>query len=149
MHVDVSAPAVGPRSAPPQSAPKAWNISLWIVQILLAIGFGMGGFMKATQPIADLAEMMVWPGAVPPALVRFIGLAELAGALGLVLPAATRIKPVLTPIAALGLVAIMVLAAIFHVARGEFGALPINFLYAALAAFVAWGRLRKAPILPR
>ena len=149
MQADVSAPAVGPRSAPPQSAPKVWNISLWVVQIILAISFGMAGFMKSTQPIAELAEKMVWPGAVPPALVHFIGLSELAAGIGLILPAATRIKPVLTPLAAVGLVVIMVFAAIFHVTRGEFGSLPVNFVYGALAAFVAWGRFRKAPIPPR
>ncbi|HEX6277859.1 MAG TPA: DoxX family protein [Polyangiaceae bacterium] len=149
MHVDVAAPVAGPRSAPPHTAPKAWNIALWVVQVLLAVSFGMAGWMKATQPIAELAEKMVWPGAVPAALVRFIGVTELAAAIGLILPAATRIKPVLTPLAAIGLVVVMVFAAIFHVARGEFGALPINFVYGALAALVAWGRLRKAPIAPR
>lgn len=148
MHVDV-APAVGPRSAPPQAAPKGWNISLWVVQVLLAVFFGMAGFMKSTQPIAELAEKMVWPGVVPAALVRFIGLSELAAAFGLILPAATRIKPVLTPLAGAGLAVIMLFAAIFHAVRGEFGALPTNFVLGALAAFVAWGRFRKAPIPPR
>jgi len=149
MHVDVSAPAVGPRSAPPRSAPKVWNITLWVVQVLLAAMFGMAGFMKITQPIAELAEKMVWPGAVPPALVRFIGFSEFAAAFGLILPAATRIKPILTPLAAAGLVTIMLFAAIFHAARGEFGALPTNLVLGALAAFVAWGRWKKAPIAPR
>ncbi len=149
MHVDVAAPAVAPRSAPPQSAPKAWNITLWGAQVLLAVAFGMAGFMKTTLPIADLAEKMVWPGALPPALVRFIGVSELAAALGLILPAATRIKPVLTPLAGVGLVIVMVLASIFHAMRGELGALPMNFAFGALAAFVAWGRFRKAPIAPR
>ena len=149
MQADVSTHGAAPRSAPPQSAPKAWNISLWVVQVLLAAMFGMAGFMKMTLPIADLAEKMVWPGVLPAELVRFIGLSEFAAAVGLILPAATRIKPVLTPLAAVGLVVVMVLAAIFHASRGEFGALPINFLYGAVAAFVAWGRFRKAPIPPR
>jgi uncharacterized membrane protein YphA (DoxX/SURF4 family) len=148
MHVDV-APSVGPRSAPPQATPKGWNISLWVAQVLLAVAFGMAGFMKMTQPIAELAQKMVWPGDVSPALVRFIGVSEFAAALGLILPAATRIKPALTPLAGAGLVLIMLFAAIFHAARGEFGALPMNFVLGALAAFVAWGRLRKAPIPPR
>jgi putative oxidoreductase len=109
----------------------------------------MAGVMKTTQPIAELAQNLVWPGAMPPALVRFIGVSEFLGALGLVLPAATRIKPSLTPLAAAGLALIMLLAAIFHVLRGELQALPINFLFGALAVFVAWGRSRKAPIPPR
>jgi putative oxidoreductase len=78
-------------------------------------------------------------GDVPRWLVRFIGTSELLGALGLILPAAMRIKPALTGFAALGLLTIMVLAALFHVSRGEFGMLPINSVLGALAAFVAWG----------
>jgi hypothetical protein len=109
----------------------------------------MAGVMKSTQPIAELAKKLVWPGAVPEALVRFIGAAELAGALGLILPAATRVKPGLTPVAALGLVTVMVLAMGFHVTRGELFALPINLGFAAVASFVAWGRFKKARIQAR
>ena len=127
----------------------ALNIGLWLVQLVLAAMFGMAGVMKSTAPIADLTAQMGWPGVLPPALVRFIGVSELAAAIGLVLPAATRIKPQLTPLAAAGLVVIMVLAAIFHVARGEMGALPFNLGLGAAAAFVAWGRWQKAPIPPR
>ena len=128
---------------------RALHISLWIVQGLLFLLFGMAGVMKATQPISDLAQNMGWPGDVPAALVRFIGISELAGALGLVLPTATRIKPWLTPLAAAGIVLIMVFAAVFHVSRGEAQLVPINILFAALAGFVAWGRWRKAPIPAR
>jgi putative oxidoreductase len=130
-------------------ASKAWNVALWIAQILLAAAFGMAGVMKSTAPITELAEKMVWPGAMPAALVRFIGVSELLGAIGLILPAATRIRPMLTPLAAAGLVVVMLLAAAFHLSRGEAGALPINLTLGALAAFVAWGRFRKAPIRAR
>jgi uncharacterized membrane protein YphA (DoxX/SURF4 family) len=126
--------------------PKAWNVSLWVVQIVLASAFGIAGIMKAALPISVLAQNMGWPGAVPPALVRFIGVSELAGAIGLILPAATRIGPMLTPLAGAGLVVVMVLAAAFHLSRGEFDPLPINFTLGALAAFVGWGRLKLAPI---
>jgi putative oxidoreductase len=105
--------------------------------------------MKTTRPIAELAQMMIWPGALPPALVRVIGVAELAGAIGLVLPALTRIKPRLTPLAGAGLLTIMVLASIFHSTRGEFSVIPMNATLGALAAFVAWGRATRAPIAPR
>jgi putative oxidoreductase len=125
------------------------GIALWIVQLLLAAAFGMAGFMKATAPMADLAASMGWPADLPPALVRFIGVSELAGAIGLVLPALTRIKPALTPLAAAGLVVVMALAALFHVVRGEFSAIPINFVLGALAAWVAWGRTSRVPIAPR
>jgi putative oxidoreductase len=128
---------------------KALHVGLWGAQALLALAFTSAGVMKVTQPIEALAASMVWPGAVPEPLVRFIGVSELLGGLGLILPAATRIKPILTPLAALGLVVVMVLAALFHLSRGELGALPINVVFGALAAFVAWGRLKKAPLAPR
>jgi hypothetical protein len=82
-------------------------------------------------------------------LVRFIGASELLGGLGLVLPAATRIKPALTPLAGAGLITVMVLAALFHLTRGEFGAIPGNVILGSLAAFVAWGRWAKVRIMPR
>ncbi len=126
-----------------------WNVALWVVQLLLALGFGMAGIMKTTMLIDELAKQLVWPGALPPALVRFIGVSEFAGALGLLLPALTRIKPILTPLAAAGLVLVMALAALFHISRGEWGALPINAVLGGLAAFVAWGRRRRATIEPR
>jgi uncharacterized membrane protein YphA (DoxX/SURF4 family) len=128
---------------------KILHVGLWVAQVLIALAFAMAGTMKVTQPIATLAAKMVWPGAMPEALVRFIGLSELLGALGLVLPAATRIKPILTPAAAIGLTTIMVLAACFHLSRGEAGMVPTNLILGGLAAFVAWGRLKKAPIAPR
>jgi putative oxidoreductase len=128
---------------------KVWNTFLWIAQILLAIIFGMAGIMKMSRSITDLAHQLVWPGVVPPELVRFIGVAEFAAAVGLILPAATRIRPALTPLAALGLVVVMVLAAGFHISRGEYQALPMNILFGIIASFVAWGRFRKVPIAPK
>ena len=129
--------------------PKMFHITLWVVQILLGAAFTMVGAMKLTQPIAALAANMGWPGAVPPALVRFIGASELLGGLGMILPAATRMTPQLTPLAAAGLTAIMALAALFHVSRGELNLMPINVIIGGLAAFVAWGRWSKVPILRR
>jgi uncharacterized membrane protein YphA (DoxX/SURF4 family) len=125
---------------------KALHIGLWIAQALLAFAFVSAGAMKSTQPIAKLAEMMVWPGAIPEGLVRFIGVSEFLGGVGLILPAITRIKPILTPLAGVGLATIQALAIFFHLSRGEYGALPFNLTLGALAAFVAWGRLKKAPI---
>jgi len=105
--------------------------------------------MKSSAPIDQLAARMVWPGALPEPLVRFIGVSELAGALGLLLPSLTRIKPKLTPLAAAGLTVVMVLAVFFHISRGELNALPITLGLGALCAFVAWGRYKAAPIAPR
>ena len=128
---------------------KALHVTLWGVQALLALAFFGAGFSHATQPIDELAKQMGWPGSAPQALVRFIGIAELAGALGLLLPSITRIKPKLTVWAALGFLAIMVLAVPTHLARGEFYMLPVNGVLGGLAAFIAWGRSKKAPITAR
>ena len=126
------------------------HIALWVVQLLLALAFGGAGLMKSSQPIDALVQNgMVWAADVPTAMVRFIGISELLGALGLILPAATRIRPGLTPLAACGILTIMILAMAFHLSRGEPQALPINLLLGGLAAFVAWGRTKKAPIPPR
>ena len=131
------------------SPSKALHIGLWVVQVILALMFLAGGAMKATQPIAELAVQMVWADDIPEALVRFIGMAEVLGGLGLVLPAATRIKPVLTPLAGVGLLVIMLLAALFHLVRSEFAGIVMNVVLGGLALFVAWGRAKKAPIRPR
>ena len=128
---------------------RALSITLWIVQVLLAGMFLMTGFMKLSQPIAALSGQMPWVTSVPGALVRFIGAAELAGALGLILPSLTRIRPRLTVLAAIGLITVMVLASAFHISRGEAAMVPMNLVLAALAAFVAWGRSKAAPIAPR
>ncbi|WP_243398400.1 DoxX family protein [Deinococcus koreensis] len=125
------------------------HVALWVAQILLAAAFGLSGFAKMTAPIEQLSTMLAWVTAVPEWLVRFIGVAEVAGALGLILPAATRLQPGLTPLAALGLTTIMVLALLFHLSRGEVQALGINVILGVLAAFVFWGRTRRMPISPR
>ena len=132
-----------------KGARRALGVALWVVQALLALAFAMSGIMKISQPLAALAQKMAWVAAVPGPLVRFIGLSELAGALGLILPSLTRIRPRLTALAAAGLTTIMVLAAAFHLSRGEAPVIKINVILGALAAFVAWGRARKAPIAPR
>ncbi|MFH1811259.1 MAG: DoxX family protein [Pseudomonadota bacterium] len=131
------------------SGRKGLHIALWIVQGLLAVAFGFAGVMKLTTPYDQLAQNMAWAVVVPEALVRFIGLSELAGALGLVLPGLTRIKTGLTALAALGLTSVMVLAAAFHVYLGETAAMGPSLVLGSLAAFVAWGRYRRAPITPR
>jgi hypothetical protein len=136
-------------STPNVSTNKALNIGLWTTQVLLAAAFFMAGSGKATAPIAELAVKMAWVTAVPEAMVRFIGTAELLGAVGLLLPALTRIKPWLTPLAAAGLVTIMALAIPFHISRGEAPFTLVNLVLGGLAAFVAWGRYQKAPIAPR
>jgi hypothetical protein len=138
-----------PAAAEQQSSSRGWTIGLWVVQGLLAAAFLSAGVVKGFQPLDAVGKMMPWVLDVPGWLVRFIGFAELAGALGLILPAATRILPILTPLAALGLTTVMILAAGFHASRGELAMVPINLVIGSLAGFIAWGRLRKAPLKPR
>jgi hypothetical protein len=125
------------------------KIALWIVQAILAVAFAMAGYMKAFTPGPELIEAMPWVGEAGLAVARIAGFAELAGAIGLILPAATRIKPSLTAWAGVGLATVMVLAAGFHIFRGELYMLGPNTVLGAMAAFVAWGRFKKAPISPR
>lgn len=135
-------------SAPSPTGGRGLRLGLWIVQLLLAMFFCMAGVTHGIKPLDEAAKMATWIPSVPPALVRFIGYAELAGALGLVVPAATRIMPVLTPWAAVGLATIMLLAVPFHIMRGETNVIGLHIVVAALAAFVAWGRFNRAPIAP-
>ena len=137
----VGTPAAGAPS-------KALHIALWVVQVLLALAFGMAGTMKTFTPLDELVKTMPWFTSVP-WLPRFIGPAELAGALGMVLPSVTRIRPVLTPLAGVGLSIVMLLAGGMHAVRGEIPMVPINVLLGGLAVFVAWGRFKKARIEPR
>ena len=65
-----------------RGAGRALHVALWVAQVVLAVMFAMGGFMKATQPVATLATSIVWANDVPFALLRFIGFAELAAAIG-------------------------------------------------------------------
>lgn len=117
------------------------NTVLWVVQGLVAVAFLMAGVMKASQPIDTLGKTMNWVRDVPPAFVRFIGAAEILGAIGLVVPELTGILPWLTPVAAVGLAIIMVGAAIFHASRREYSRVPMNLILLVVAVVVAYGRL--------
>ncbi len=123
------------------------NIALWIVQILLALAFLMAGVMKSTQPIDKLAVRMKWVNAMkPPQLVRVIGILEILGAIGLILPAVTDILPWLTPVAAIGLVLTMIGAMIVHIRLGEGSHIAPNIVLLLLAAFVVIGRFVVVPL---
>ena len=126
--------------------PKALHITLWVVQIILGGMFIMAGIMKSSQPIIDLSQAVPWAAEVPAVLVRLIGLSELLGGIGLILPSLLRIKPILTPIAAIGILIIMVFALLYHISKGETDVIGINIVLGLIAAFIAWGRLKKAPI---
>ncbi len=129
-----------------EKSSKAVNIFLWIVQIILALGLVYGGIMKIFQPIEKLSAMWPWVGQIPIAFVKFTGIIDLLGAIGLILPSLLRIKPNLTPLAAIGTMLLMICAIVFHIVRGEASVIGINIFFAISAAFVAWGRFKKAPI---
>ena len=117
------------------------NIALWIVQVVLFFAFMAAGVMKTFSPISELAAGMAWVKDVNPIfMVRLPGIAEIVGAIGLILPALIRIKPRLTPLAAAALAFVMVMAAILHVSRGEFDMIFPNLVLVLLSAFVAVGR---------
>ena len=128
---------------------KGANIGIWAAQVIGAALFIMSGAFKLFTPIPELAAMMPWAGEYSAGFVRFIGVVDIAGGLGLLLPSLTRIMPRLTVIAAAACVLLQVLAIGFHAMRGEFDVLPLNAVYIALALIVLWGRGRKAPIAPR
>jgi uncharacterized membrane protein YphA (DoxX/SURF4 family) len=116
------------------------NVFLWVLQGLLAVAFAGAGFMKLTQPIEKLGKQMTWVPRFSPPVVRFVGAVELLGAIGLILPWATGIAKVLTPLAAVGLAVTMVLAAVHHLQHKEAKQLPINIVLFAIAAVIAIGR---------
>lgn len=119
------------------------NVALWSVQGLLALTFVGGGLWKLATPIPELATKMPWMGEVSPGFLYLTAALDLLVGLGVVLPSLTRIQR-LAALGALGCVALMAGAIVFHVQRGEAADTPFNFLLAALAAFVAWGRYRPA-----
>jgi hypothetical protein len=126
----------------PTSTPRGLDITLWVVQALLALTFVGTGVWKLVTPIPELATKMPWMGEVSPMFLRLTAALDVLVGLGVLLPHATGIKPRLTVLGAWGAVALMVGAIVFHAQRGEAANTPFNFLLAALAGFVAWGRKR-------
>lgn len=118
------------------------NIALWIVQGLLAAMFLMAGAMKVFQ-YENAKEKLPWVKDVSRGLVSFIGISELLGAIGLVVPHASGIFSILTPIAAIGIATIMLLAAGFHAKRKEMSGVMANVVFLTLAVFVAYGRFNS------
>jgi DoxX-like family len=119
--------------------------ALWVVQGLLAALFLFSGGMKLILPL----EQMTGPIALPGPFLRFIGVVEVLGALGLILPGLLRIRPELTPLAAAGLLIVMIGATVVTLAGGDVAPALIPALVGLLAAFVAYGRWRLAPISRR
>lgn len=115
------------------------DIATWIVSGLLAAMFIFAGATKALRPKEKLTNLP-WTREYSAGTVKFIGIAEFLGGVGLILPWLTGIAPVLTPIAATGLVIIQILAAIHHIRHNEAKVLPMNILLGLAALFVAISR---------
>jgi uncharacterized membrane protein YphA (DoxX/SURF4 family) len=118
------------------------NVLLWIIQILLAALFLFAGVMKLVLPL----EKLTGPVAVPGLFLRFIGLCETLGGLGLILPGLLRIRTGLTPLAAAGLVIIMVGATVLNLRTGDLVTTTLTIVVGLLAALVAYARWKLAPL---
>lgn len=116
------------------------DIALWALQVILALAIGGAGVLKLSKTKDELAPRMTYVESFTAGQVKAIGAIEVAAGLGIVVPAATGILPVLTPVAAVGIVAIMIGAMITHIVRKEPALIIPNIVLAAAAAFVAWGR---------
>ena len=117
------------------------NIALWIIAGVLALAFLGSGIMKITQPKEKLyASGMQYTEDLSAGTVKTIGGLEVLAAVGLILPALLGIVPVLVPLAATGLVLLMVGAATTHARRKEYPMIGFNLVLLAIAAVVAWGR---------
>ena len=117
------------------------NIALWIIQALLAALFLFTGGMKLITPIEEMTKQIAMPGW----FLRFIGVAEMLGAIGLILPWLLRIYPNLTPLAAAGLVIIMAGATVLTVIIGDIPTALMPLATGMLCVFVAYGRWRLTP----
>jgi hypothetical protein len=123
---------------------------LWIIQVLLALLFLFAGGIKLVVPL-EMLKSMGSPNQIllPGLLLRFIGVCEVLGALGLILPGLLRLRPSLTPLAAAGLVIIMIGATVLAFMADGVAAAVIPFVTCLLAAFVAYGRWWLAPLRGR
>ena len=119
------------------------NYALWIIQWLLALLFLFAGGMKLVLPIEEMTKQMPLP--LPGLFLRFTGVVEVLGAIGLILPWLLRIRPGLTPLAAAGLAIVMIGATVYTLAAGDFTAALIPLVVGLLSAFVAYSRWRLAP----
>lgn len=125
------------------------EIGLWAAQIMLAVVFALTGSLKAFLPAQTLFSKLPDLATLPLPFIRFLGVAELAAAIGLVLPSVTRVAPVLTPLAACGVIFVMGCAAAFHIRDGHMSELPLVVALGVGAFVVARERFTRARIVPR
>ena len=123
------------------------NIALWIIQVLLALLFLFAGSMKFVMSVEQMNSQS--PVTLPGALLHFIGVCEILGGLGLILPMLLRIKPGLTPLAALGLIVIMIGAIVIAFIGGVPANAILPIVVLILLGFVAYGRSRGTPVISK
>jgi uncharacterized membrane protein len=126
----------------PQTS-KTFNVLLWIAQALLSLSMLSGAVMKF-MPIETISAMMPWTGQISPILVRLLGIIDLLGGLGLILPALLNYKPQLVVWASSGIIVLMICAIVFHVSRGEAPVIGFNIFCVLLGGFIAWGRWKNS-----
>ena len=122
------------------------NILLWVLQLLLAAAFFAHGWLVLAPPPEIEVQMLA---SFPRAFWQFLGVAEIAAAVGLTLPGAARILPWLVPSAAAGIMFVMISATIYHTARGEISSAAITFVLLIMATFVGYMRWKTLPIRAR
>ncbi len=120
--------------------------ALWIIQTLLGLLFLFSGSMKFVMSVAEMTRDTPWMAGW---FLHFIGVMEILGGLGLILPSALRIRPGLTPLAAAGLVIIMIGATVITLGTMGIGPAMLPLIVGILCVFVAYGRWRLAPLSPR
>jgi len=122
------------------------NVLLWVLQVLLALVFIAHGLLLLMPPPEIAAQMVM---SLPRAFWVFLGVAEIAAAIGLTLPGLARVKPWLVAWAAGGIMIVMISATGYHIVRGEISSAAVTFVLLLMATFVAYMRLRVMPIAAR
>jgi uncharacterized membrane protein YphA (DoxX/SURF4 family) len=123
------------------------NLALWIIAIVLAVAFVGSGLLKLVRSKDQLvASGFGWAEDYGPSTIRLIGVAEILGAIGLVVPAVVHVAPILVPLAAVGLAVVMIGAGVVHARRKETPMVAMNAVLLVLAVFVAWGRFGPYPL---
>ena len=121
------------------------NIALWMVQALVALVFLVVGFMKAFLPLETLAKAFQWVPSFPSAFVRFLGICEILGAIGMVLPPLAHILPWLAIAAAGGFILTAGGGTVVHLSRREYRVIGVNLVLMVLSLFLIYGRVALAP----
>ena len=122
------------------------NILLWVLQVLLAVAFLLHGLLLLMPPAEIAAQLLM---SLPRSFWVFLGVAEIAAAIGLTLPGLTRVMPFLVSWAAVGIMIVMISATGYHIVRGEISSAAVTFVLLIMATFVAYMRLRVMPIAAR